>query len=220
MLATRKTASPKASRCLDDSQLFLSLQSTLVQLIGEDGRIANVDFYDRAACAYRGISLEKYNKDLTFNDLFQLLCRMSLYKLNYLQWDGKCACSEAEANLIREFACGYGITLVTQIPAIPNVDFIDLEDNAQISASSRIFLRTASKDGGWFYLKGMEVEDWEALMAFSERYWRGKGAGEGTVENDLPDSVSTAGTRLANFMEKVAVHRVRFQDFPIARFPN
>ena len=190
-------------------------KSTLAQLIGEDGMIANVDFYDRAACAYRGISLEKYNKDLTFNDLVQLLHQMSLYKLNYLQWNGKGACSEAEANSIREFACGYGITLVTQIPAIPNVDFIDLENNAQISASSRIFLHTASKDGGWFYLKGMEEEDWEALMAFSERYWRGEGAGEGTVGNGLPDAVSTAGTRLANFNEKVAVHRVRFQDFGI-----
>jgi len=107
----------------------------------------------------------------------------------------------------------FGVTLVTQIPAIPNVDFIDLEDNAQISASSRIFLRTASKNGAWFCLKGMEEEDWEALMAFSERCWRGGSAGEGTVENGLPDAVSTAGTRLANFLEKVAVHRLRFQDF-------
>ena len=188
-------------------------KNTLAQLIGKDGKMANVDFYDKPACSYRGISLEKYDKDLTFNDLLMLLVRMSFYKLNYLQWDGKSACSEAEANRLKEYALDHGITLVTQIPTIPNVDFIDLENNTQISASSRVFLRTASKNGGWLYLKGMTMKDWEAMMAFSERYWRGGDAGEGTVENGSPDALSAAGTRLANFMEKVAVHRERFQDF-------
>lgn len=186
---------------------------TLAQLIGEDGKMANVDFYDCAACAYRGISLEKCDKKLTFNDLKKLLDVMAVYKLNYLQWDEKGECFEEEVNILKEYARGMGIVMVARIPTTQDVDFIDLEDDARFPASSQVFLRTASKNGGWFYLKGMEKEDLEALMAFSERYWRGGDAGEGTVENGLPDAVSTAGTRLANFMEKVAVHRVRFQDF-------
>ena len=59
-------------------------------------------------------------------------------------------------------------------------------------------------------MRGLEAKDLEALMAFSERYWRGGDAGEGTVENGLPDALSTAGSRLANFKEKLAIHLVRF----------
>jgi hypothetical protein len=51
----------------------------------------------------------------------------------------------------------------------------------------------------------------EAMKAFSERYWRGGDAGEGADENGLPDVLSPAGSRLANFWEKVAVHRERFK---------
>ena len=65
------------------------------------------------------------------------------------------------------------------------------------------------------YLKGMEVEDLDAMKAFSERYWRGGDAGEGVVENGLPDMLSPAGSRLANFREKMAVQRERFHlDLP------
>ena len=185
-------------------------QSTLTQLIGEDGRIANVDFYDRAACAYRGISLDKYDKKLTFNDLFQLLDRMAFYKLNYLQWDEKGAYSEEEVDILRDHARDLGITMVARIPTIPDVDFVDLENNMQFPVSCQIFLRTASKNGGWLFLRGLEARDLEAMVAFSERYWRGGNAGEGLVENDLPDALSLAGSRLANFKEKVSVHRNRY----------
>ena len=185
---------------------------TLAQLIGEDGKIANVDFYDQAACTYRGVSLDKHDKNLTFNDLALLLDRMSTYKLNYLQWDEKGACSVEEVNILREYARDLGITMVTEIPAIPNVDLLDLEDDAQFPASSQIFLHTASEKGGWFYLKRMGKNDLEALMAFSERYWRGGNAGEGTDGNSLPDALSTAGTRLANFREKMAIHRASYDN--------
>ena len=185
-------------------------ENTLAQLIGEDGKIANVDFYDRAACAYRGISLDKFEKKLTFDDLNRILNVMAFYKLNFLQWNEKGDCSKEEVDRLKEYARDYGITMVTDIPAIPDVDFIDFEENKRFPAASRIFLQTASKKGGWFYLKGLEAKDLEALMAFSERYWRGGNAGEGTVENALPDALSIAGSRLANFKEKMAVHRNRF----------
>jgi beta-glucanase (GH16 family) len=185
-------------------------ENTLAQLIGEDGKIANVDFYDRAACAYRGISLDKYEKKLTFDDLNRILNAMAFYKLNFLQWNEKGDCSKEEVDRLKEYASDYGITMVTNIPTIPGVDFIDFEENKRFPAASRIFLQTASKKGGWFYLRGLEAKDLEALMAFSERYWRGGDAGEGTVENDLSDALSPAGSRLANFKEKVAVHRARF----------
>ena len=185
-------------------------ENTLAQLIGEDGKIANVDFYDRAACAYRGISLDKFEKKLTFDDLNRILNVMAFYKLNFLQWNEKGDCSKEEVDRLKEYARDYGITMVTDIPAIPDVDFIDFEENKRFPAASRIFLQTASKKGGWFYLKGLEAKDLEALMAFSERYWRGGNAGEGTVENALHDALSIAGSRLANFKEKMAVHRNRF----------
>jgi hypothetical protein len=47
-------------------------------------------------------------------------------------------------------------------------------------------------------------------MAFSERFWRGGSAGKVTNNEGLPDTLSEAGSRLANFKEKVAVHRERF----------
>ena len=185
-------------------------QNTLTQLIGVDGKIANVDFFDRPVCPYRGVSLDKFDKKLAFDDLNGILELMAFYKLNYLQWDEKGNCSEDEIKILRENAYNLGITMVADIPAIPNVDFIDFEDSKRIPASSRVFLQTASKKGGWFYLRGLEAKDLETLMAFAERYWRGGDAGEGTVENALPDALSPAGSRLANFKEKLTVHRARF----------
>ena len=186
-------------------------QNTLTQLIGEDGKIANVDFYDRPACAYRGISLGKFDKKLTFNDVKRILNVMAFYKLNYLQWEGKGSCSAEEVASLKEHAHDLGIKIVATIPTISNVDLIDLESNAKFSASSQVFLRTASTNGGWFFLKGMKQDDMEAMMAFAERYWRGGNAGEGVVRNSLPETLSTAGSRLANFKERITVHRERFR---------
>lgn len=128
---------------------------------------------------------------------------MAFYKLNYLQWNGQGDFSEEEISIIKEYSNGW-INIVADIPSVQDVDFIDLD------ASSQIFLQSASKNGGWLYLKDLESDDLDALRAFAERYWRGGDAGEGTVGNVLPDSLSTAGTRLANFKEKLAVHRERF----------
>ena len=184
-------------------------ESTLAQLVDEDGYIANLEVQDRAACPYRGISLDKFDKKLTFNDLIKILDVMSCYKLNYLQWKGQGGFSEEEINRIKEYAKD-GITIVADIPSVQNVDLIDLEADAQFSASSRIFLRTASKNGGWLFLKGMEKDDMEAIMAFSERYWSGGNTGEGSEGNALPAELSTAGSRWANFQEKMVIHHENF----------
>ena len=181
--------------------------STLTQLIGEDGRIANVDFYDQPACPYRGISLEKSDKKPTFKQLSQLLDRMAFYKLNYLKWNVDGVLSAEEVNLLREQARDLGITIVTDYPSVSNIDFIDLETNAQTPALNRVFLKPASKNGGWLYLNDMGEKEMEAMMAFAERYWRGGSVGE--VKSYLPDPVSTAGSRLANFKERVKIHKRR-----------
>ena len=184
---------------------------TLEQMVDENGCIANLKVHDKPACSYRGISLDKYDKELTFDDLNRLLGWMAFCKLNYLQWNEEGACSEEEVNILREYARGFGITMIKDgISVIPDADFIDVEGSAQFPASSRIFLLTASKNGGWLYLKGMEAEDLEAMKAFSERYWRGGDAGDGAGENGLPEVLSPAGSRLANFNEKISVQRERF----------
>ena len=184
---------------------------TLEQLVDENGRIANLEVHDKPTCSYRGISLDKYDKELTFDELNRLLGWMAFCKLNYLQWNEEGACSEEEVNILREYARGFGITMIKDgISVIPDADFIDVEGSAQFPASSQIFLLTASKNGGWLYLKGMEAEDLEAMKAFSERYWRGGDAGDGAGENGLPEVLSPAGSRLANFNEKISVQRERF----------
>lgn len=48
------------------------------------------------------------------------------------------------------------------------------------------------------------------MMAYSERFWNGGNAGEVEMENLAPGSFATAGSRLANFEKKMAIHRDRF----------
>ena len=48
------------------------------------------------------------------------------------------------------------------------------------------------------------------MMAFAERFWNGGNAGEVENENLLPGPLTEAGSRLANFEEKMALHRDRF----------
>lgn len=48
------------------------------------------------------------------------------------------------------------------------------------------------------------------MMAFAERFWNGGHAGEIENENLPTGPLTTAGSRLANFEEKMAVHRDRF----------
>lgn len=185
-------------------------QSTLSQLIGEDGKIANVDFYDKPACPYRGISLDRYSEKLTFNEIKRMLDVMSFYKLNYLQWSGKGKCSEEEVNSLKEYASDLGIKMVDDIPNVADVGLFLLSNNSQFPLVNRVFSKMAIGQGGFLSLSDFGDEEWEALMAFSERYWRGGSAGKVTNNEGLPDALSEAGTRLANFKEKIAVHRQRF----------
>ena len=48
------------------------------------------------------------------------------------------------------------------------------------------------------------------MMAFAERYWTGGNAGEVENENLPTGPLTTAGSRLVNFEEKMAVHRDHF----------
>jgi hypothetical protein len=48
------------------------------------------------------------------------------------------------------------------------------------------------------------------VMAFAERFWNGGNAGTIKNENLPPGPLTTAGSRLVNFEEKMAVHRDRF----------
>ena len=48
------------------------------------------------------------------------------------------------------------------------------------------------------------------MMAFSERFWNGGNAGEVENDNLLPGPLTEAGSRLANFEEKIKIHRDRF----------
>ena len=185
-------------------------QSTLDQLIGEDGRIANVDFYDKPACPYRGISLDKDGKKWTFGEMKRLLDVMAFHKLNYLHWDGVGNCPEREADSLREYANDLGIEMVEEIPDVADVGLVLLDNDAQIPLANLVFSKAVNGQGGFLILGELGDEELEALMAFSERYWRGGSAGKATNNEGLPDTLSEAGSRLANFKEKLEVHKNRF----------
>ena len=185
-------------------------KSTLTQLVGEDGKIANVDFYDRPACPYRGISLDKYGKKWTFNEIKQLLDVMAFYKLNYLLWNSDGECSEEEVNNLREYASDLGIQMIDDIPNVADVGLFLMTNDGRFPLVNKVFLKIAYGQGGFLSLNEFGDEELEALMAFSERYWRGGSAGKVTNNEGLPDTLSEAGSRLANFREKIAVHRQRF----------
>ena len=185
-------------------------ENTLAQLIGVDGKIANVDFYDRPACPFRGISLGKSSKKWTFNEMKRLLDVMAFYKLNYLQWNGDGNCSEEEIDSLREYASDLGIQMIDDIPNVADVGLFLFSNNAQFPIVNRVFSKMAIGQGGFLSLSEFGDEELEALMAFSERFWRGGSAGKVTNSEGLPDTLSEAGSRLANFKEKVAVHRERF----------
>jgi hypothetical protein len=180
-------------------------KSTLSQLIGEDGKIANVDFYDKPACPYRGISLDRYGKKWTFNEMKRLLDVMAFYKLNYLQWNGEGNCSEEEIDSLREYASDLGIQMIDDIPNVADVGLFLFSNNAQFPIVNRVFSKMAIGQGGFLSLSEFEDEELEALMAFSERFWRGGDAGE--IEGG---EVSPAGSRLANFKERMEIHWERF----------
>jgi beta-glucanase (GH16 family) len=185
-------------------------ENTLAQLKDENGYVSNLEIHDKAACLYRGVSLEKCAKRLTFEDIKQLLERMSFYKLNYLKWNAGSAFTTEQVNTLKEYANSLGIAVVSGNLVIPNVDIIELEANSSYSLANRVFLNDASSQGAWFMLNDIEDKDMDALMAFSERYWRGGNAGEVKEGEYMPEALSTAGSRLANFKDKLLTHRRRF----------
>lgn len=187
-------------------------ESTLAQLVDENGYIANLEIHDQAACPIRGISLEKCGEKLTYDKLMRLLDRMAFYKLNYLRWNGEGRLSKDEAEKLEAYAEDLGITLTAGQLAYPNVDIVGLESHSQVPALNRVFLSTASSQGGWLLLNDLGKDGVDAMMAFAERYWRGGNADDTKEVNYLPDALSTAGSRLANFKEKTVVH---YQRFPI-----
>ena len=186
-------------------------QSTLTQLIDEKGMVANVEIHDWATCPHRGIALDATCYKLSFNELKELVNLMSLYKLNYLQWNGDGACSEEEVNLLKKYARDVGVAVVSECPSRNKLDFINLDARRQIQASTRIFLHAVAGEGGLLGLGDVSHDELpKAVMALSERYWRGGSAGDVRNDNLIPDSLTPAGSRLANFEEKMALHRDRF----------
>ena len=185
-------------------------ESTLAQLVDENGYIANLEIHDWANCPFRGISLEKCGKKLKYEDLNQLLDWMAFYKLNRLQWNGSGSLTEAEKEEIQNRAGALGIVIVSGFASGNDKDKLYVEGDAQLPASSRVFLHTASKNGGWLYLKDLGKDDLKAVMAFAERYWQGGNAGDTESKDGSVETMSPAGSRLKNFNEKIAIHNRRF----------
>ena len=182
-------------------------QSTLTQLIGEDGKIANLEIHDKPACPYRGIALGEQSTSMSYGTLLELLEQMAFYKLNYLQWDGKAGCSVEEVNKLKDFARDKGIQMIEK----SNNSGIDvLEADGKKNTVDRVFLQKAATKGGVLVIDGADKTGVDAMKAFSERYWRGGDAGEGANKIGVPETLSPAGSRLANFKEKVAIHKRRF----------
>lgn len=175
--------------------------STLMQLKDENGRIANLEVHDYAACPYRGITLDAQKCRLSAEEMTSLLDLMALYKLNYLQWDGEGGFTAEEIDKLREHARDCGINMVEDISHIPDVSLLNLRDDEQVSAMNQVFLNKAVGNGAFLYLDSFETDDVVTLMAFAERYWRGGDAG--AMEDGV---LSPAASSLANFMEKVKIH--------------
>ena len=182
-------------------------ESTLAQLVDENGRIANLEVHDWATCPCRGIAMETKNLRLSFDEMVEFLDLMAFYKLNYLQWDDEPAYNKEECDRLRKHAIDLGITVTSGGADRPALDDLEAEGQTPADFSNRVFLQQAATNGGVLALEQVDEATMEVMMAFSERYWRGGNAGEGTAENGL---LSPAGSRLANFKEKVAAHRGRF----------
>ena len=176
-------------------------QSTLAQLVDADGKLANVEIRDRAACPYRGLALNA-NNNLSISDLKNLIDLMAFYKLNHLLWTGNETVSAEEKESIKSYAEERGIDLVTGKP-LNGLDVINYSaESTDVPMMNRILLQSASAKGGMMYLSQVDAAAIEAIAAFAERYWRGGSAGE--VKGG---ELSPANSRLANFKEKVAIHR-------------
>ena len=182
--------------------------STLAQLVDENGRVANIEVHDRAACAHRGIYLD--NNGLSSDDLRRLFDRMAFYKLNCFLWNGWGTLPENEADGLVEYANDLGVSVVTGDLSNSHVGIVELNTDPKVPAFNRVFLGTADPQGAWLRLNDLGPASMDALAAFAERYWRGGSAGELKGANDAPDALSEAGSRLANFRERLAIHHLLY----------
>ena len=130
-------------------------KNTLAQLVGEDGKIANLEIHDKPACSYRGVSIDGLGKKPTLEEVMSLMETMAFYKLNYLQWNGSRDFSKEETNTLKEQARKLGISIGN----------------------------TASRKGEWLNLEGKEPDMEEAMMVFAERCWRGVELNESQLAN-------------------------------------
>ena len=163
-------------------------KNTLAQLVDENGKLPEVEIHDWAACPYRGIAVGSPEQRPSVDALVQLLEEMAFYKLNVLQWSGE-GYSDEEVATIREQAQKLGVAL--------RVDLTDPLGVNVFDSAAPIFLHATTKEGAFLRIDGADLTEVErkAIMALSERYWRG-----GEVD----------GSRLSNFEEKAAVHESRF----------
>lgn len=186
-------------------------ESTLAQLVDDNGYIANLEIHDKAACPVRGISLNAVEKALSFDDVKQLLDRMAFYKLNYLVWNGKGDCSDEEIEALKAYAHELGIAMVSGLMGAADVAMIKAEGQTNASFTDQVFLRQAEPNGA--VLEWEDETAMDVMMAFSERYWRGGSAGEVEKRNNAIETFSPAGSRLKNFKEKASVHHQRFNGY-------
>lgn len=167
-------------------------KSTLTQLTDEKGKLPEVEIHDWAACPYRGIAVCSQEQRPDIETLVELINEMTFYKLNCLQWNSK-GYSDEEVRIIKEQAQNQSINIMDNIEA----DSFEWTDKQPVPLSKQIFLHTATEEGAFLRINGTSLTDLErkAMMALSERYWRG-----GEMD----------GARLGNFEEKAAVHENRF----------
>ena len=106
----------------------------------------------------------------------------------------------------------YARKLNIEMPSgtVSGLEAIKVEHHAETPASNRIFLQKAEPQGGLLRLEKASNASLDAMMAFSERYWRGGNAGIAENEDGIPDPLTAAGSRWANFEEKMNIHRAQF----------
>ena len=183
-------------------------ESTLAQLVDGNGYVSNLEIHDWATCPTRGVVLGKSESRWSADAIMELLDKMAFYKLNRLQWDDAAAYSADEVARIKEHANELGIVMAPNLMGTFGVDVLKAEGQTAMAFMNNVFLQKAASKGGVLGLENQILKD--AMMAFSERYWRGGDAGDKGGKNNAAETLTPAGSRLSNFKEKVAIHRQRF----------
>ena len=183
-------------------------KSTLAQLTDANGKVPEVEIHDWATCPQRGLALSAGSPLPSPDSLMALLDLMAFYKLNCLLWDDGAGYSNEDADKVREYA--RKLSIETRLGAVSGLKYIKMEQQAKAPASNRIFLQKAEPQGSFLQWEKASDASLGAMMAFSERYWRGGDAGTVGNEDRILDSLTTTGSRWANFEEKMSIHRVQF----------